>query len=120
MIHVHQALFTSVVIYFVVVALWGAVNFLRSIPPPGSFVGAVILGEVLIVVQAASGLFLLASGKHPSDNLHYLYALLILLAMPFAYLTAGQRQDRNGSGFYALAAALIVILAVVRATKTGG
>ncbi|HZT96940.1 MAG TPA: hypothetical protein VFB34_08895 [Chloroflexota bacterium] len=118
--HVHQALFTSVVIYYAVLTLWGAFMYVRGSEPSGSYLGAAILGEALVVVQAATGLLLLASGHHPkTEALHFLYGAVILLAVPFVYLTVGQRRDRNASGFFALACLLIVIIALFRAKATG-
>jgi heme A synthase len=122
-VRVHQFLLLPIVLYFGVLALLGAFWFFRSTGGPGgNYLGALIIGEGLIVVQAIVGLLVFASGKHPHQGLHWLYGAILLLALPIAYGLGSQReeQDRLVTGYYAIACALIVVVAIVRAAPTGG
>lgn len=122
MTHVHQFLFLPVVLYFAVLTLLGAFWFLRSSGPTGNYLGALIIGEGLIVAEAIVGLLVRLSGQQPHNALHLLYGAVLVLALPIAYGLANQRdeQDRMATGYYALACLLIVVIAVVRSYPTGG
>jgi heme A synthase len=120
-VRIHQFIFLPVVLYFAILALLGIFWFFRGEPPNGSYLGALVIGEGLIVVQAIVGLLVFASGKHPHDGLHWLYGAVLLLALPIAYFLGNQReeQDRVVTGYFAIACALMVGLAF-RAYATGG
>ncbi len=116
----HQGFFTVVVIYSIVVALWGFVLYLRGSNPSGSFLGALAIVEGVIVLQALIGLALIVTNHRPEDALHWLYGFVAIVALPVAYLspwTDGGR-DRRDSLVFALALLLIVGIAL-RASATG-
>lgn len=116
----HKDLFTSVVIFFVVCALWGLFQFFRGQPPSGSYLGALIIGIGLLAVQGISGLILVGAGYQPRDWTHWLYGFVLLFTIPFIYATWAQRTaDRRAALYYALGCVLIVVIALVRQTMTG-
>lgn len=119
MIQLHQGLFNSIVLYFIVLALWGLYQWLRGYQPSGSYLAALIIGEGLMIVQAISGLLLVAMGKHPHQGLHWLYGAVLLLTLPVAYTFGGQRRDRLSTLYYGLGCALVVVVALVRTKATG-
>lgn len=124
MILFHQDLFNSVVLYFVVLALWGLFLFIRGQAPSGSYLAALIIGVGLIAVQGLSGVLIVvtSAGKHhPKDGLHWLYGFVLLLTIPVIYGAWAQRaNDRRASLLYAGGCALILIIALVRSRATGG
>lgn len=147
MISVHRSLFTAVVLYFAVLTLWGFYLWIRKQGPTPSYRGSVVLGEGLIVLQCLVGALLLATGKRPNEGfLHLLYGFVLLVALPVAYGfvrqtttflptrsgrtdakidTAGRQppspgiEGRQASLYYALAAALIFVIALFRSSSTG-
>ncbi len=118
MIELHRVFFTAVVVYFAVMLLLFAVSWLRGQGPSGSALGALIIGEALLLLQSIVGLVLIAIGKRPDSALHWLYGAVLVLSVPVAYVFSAQREDRQVSLFYGLACLLIVALAV-RAAMTG-
>lgn len=71
-----------------------------------------------LVVGAASGLILLASGARPAEGLHLLYAFVAVALIPLARSFAGRP---NGRGSVALPLAAFVVLGglVYRLFTTG-
>lgn len=124
MITFHQDLFTSIILYFVVLMVWGAFLFLRGQPPSGSYLGALIIGVGLLCVQGLSGvLIILTTGghHHPKSALHWLYGFVVILTIPVIYGAWAQGSgDRRTSLLYASGCLLILIIALVRSSSTGG
>ena len=117
----HQDLFRSLVLYFAVLAAWGLFLWFRNQGPNGSYYGAMLIGEGIIIVQALSGLLLVATGHHPSDGLHWLYGGVVLLTLPVVHLVWAQKAggSRNASVLYAAGCAFVLIVALVRSQSTG-
>jgi CDP-diglyceride synthetase len=117
----HKDLFNSVALFFVAMTAWGLYLSLRGQGPTGSFLGALILGEGLVLVQAVSGLLLVATGHHPESVLHWLYGAIIILTLPTLFLVTSSRQQtpRTLSLYYGLGCFFLVVVALVRAQGTG-
>jgi hypothetical protein len=117
----HSDLFRSVLTFFVVLAIWGFVLFFMGRPPAGSYLGALIIGEGLVVVQALTGLLLIAGGHHPEKGLHWLYGAIVLATLPACYGITGQREvsGRMLSLYYGIACAFVVLIAGARSYSTG-
>ena len=64
----------------------------------------------LLVVGAASGLVLLATGARPADGLHLLYAMVVIALIPLARSFLGRA---NGRAAVALMLAAFVVLGAV-------
>lgn len=118
-VSLHEGFFTVVVVYALIVTVWGALLFLRGSGPTGSYLGALVIMEAVALFQGLVGLIVLATGHRPDSGLHYLYGVAIALTLPVAYSYARLGDDRRASGIYALAGLLLVALAI-RASTTGG
>ncbi len=71
------------------------------------------------VVQAAvGGILYFFGGVRPFDQLHYVYGLLVLAAIPIAYTYADNKSARRDMIVFTIAA-VVVIAAAVRAFMTG-
>jgi hypothetical protein len=70
------------------------------------------------VLQAIFGVLLLTQGCRPHDNLHYVYGIIVLAAVPVAYVYSDQGQVRRDVIILSIAAAAI-IGAAIRAFVTG-
>ena len=71
------------------------------------------------VLQAAFGGLLLLQGEHPAEGLHFVYGLIVLGAIPVAYVYSDQKQVRRDIVIMSIAVVL-VIGAAIRALATGG
>ena len=70
------------------------------------------------VVQAVLGGVLFLGGKRPADNLHLVYGLIVLIAIPVAYAYSDQKQVRRDIIIMTIAA-VAIIGAAIRAFVTG-
>ncbi len=70
------------------------------------------------VLQALFGVLLLTQGCRPADNLHFVYGIIVLAAVPVAYVYSDQSQVRRDVIILSIAAAAI-IGAAPRAFATG-
>lgn len=72
----------------------------------------------LVIVAAASGLVLLATGSRPADGLHLLYALIAIGLIPLARSFLGRASGRRAAAL--LLVAFILLGAVVFRLFTTG
>jgi hypothetical protein len=77
-----------------VAAAWGAIAWLRT-NPSRSFWYALRVAQLTVVVQVAIGFALVAEGRRPPDDLHYVYAvapLFVALVSEAMRATASQKE----------------------------
>lgn len=115
----HDRLSISMLLFMTVLGLWGLVAYARGQTLSGSLAGTFVIGQVLIVIQVAAGVSLLAWGNRPADSTHYLYGATAILILPFAWSYLRARDQRQALLFYSLVALFIAGLAV-RGITTGG
>ncbi|MGI8484671.1 MAG: hypothetical protein ACR2OU_10460 [Thermomicrobiales bacterium] len=115
----HDRLATTVVLFFVVVGLWGILEFARGGAIGGNIAGAFIIGQFLIIVQGLLGVVLLVGGDRPNQMLHILYGFTAALVLPFVWSYVRDRAPRQGLLLYSIVALFIVGLAI-RGITTGG
>lgn len=120
MVSLHANLFLAVVIYLLFCTVWGFGLAIRGRPISSSFRGSLRIAEGLIVVQVIVGAIVFLSGApHPKVGLHFLYGLVILLALPAAETLGPQWwQGRRETLVIAVGCLLAGGLAV-RAAMTG-
>jgi hypothetical protein len=114
----HGRIALSAVIFAFALGAWGTWNFLRGQGVSPSYWGALIIGEILMLVQGAIGVLLVIAGERPGDLLHFLYGVLVALTWPAVYVYTKAQTGRSEGGFYTLAALFIFGLAI-RAIMTG-
>jgi len=106
-------------LFFLFVGLWGIVEFIRGGVLGGNIAGALIIGQVLVVVQVGFGVLLLILGGTPANSIHYLYGATAILVMPFLWSYTKGRAPRQALMLYSLVALFIFGLAI-RGMTTGG
>jgi heme A synthase len=114
----HDLFSRALVLYFLIVGLWALYLAIRRQPFNSALQGALIISLVLGVVQALLGVLLLVTGSsRPRDDLHYLYGLSIIVALPLVQQYMSKRTvSRNLA--YGLASLFMAGLAI-RAITTG-
>ena len=117
MTQLHQVIANAVVLYFLLVGLWGLFLAVRRAPFNSAFQGALIISLVLAVVQALVGVILLATGLRPRDDLHYLYGLSLIVALPLLQQLIAQRKISRPLA-YGIGSLFMMGLAI-RAITTG-
>ena len=108
----------TVLLFMTAVGAWGIFAYLRGQSISGSYAGALVIGEALVLVQGGAGLAVFATGARPPTATHYLYGLTAILVMPFAWSYLRTRSQRQALLIYSLIALFIFGLAV-RGITTG-
>ena len=58
LVGIHDRLSITILMFCIVLAVWGAIRFLRKQGLSGSYWGAVVIAEVVILMQGALGVYL--------------------------------------------------------------
>lgn len=115
----HDRLSTTVMIYFLAVGVWGLLEFARGGVIGGNIAGALVIGQVLVLVQGAFGLALYINGPRPDDPVHILYGATAALVLPFVWSYIRDKAPRQGLLIYSLIALFIFGLAIRGMTTAG-
>ena len=118
-VEVHSRLANTALLFCAIMAVWGLWRFFRRQGVDGSFWGALIIAELLILAQGGTGAYLWISGLRPVRNLHLLYGIVSALAVPLVYVFTKGRDERPEVLMYGVAF-LILIGLLLRAMVTGG
>ncbi|HEY7035898.1 MAG TPA: hypothetical protein VH482_31475, partial [Thermomicrobiales bacterium] len=100
------------------VGFWGLWSFVRGGVLGGSLSGALVIGQILIVVQGLFGALLYADGFRPATSIHLLYGVTAAIVLPFVWSYARDRQPRQALLFYSLVSLFVAGLAI-RGMTTG-
>lgn len=107
-------------LFLLVLAIWGFWIYVRGPGITGSFWGALAIGEGLIVVEGLVGGILSMLGNVPARGwLHVLYGVVALIGIPAAFAFTRGRTGRYEALIYALAALFLAGI-TNRAQTTGG
>lgn len=115
----HTRFAVALILYMLVLGVWGVINYFRGSGISGSYLGALAIGEVLAIIQTLLGVGLLLSDAHPGKEIHFLYGALFPLIIPFVYTYARAQPARRASMLYGLAT-LFLFGVAIRAMTTGG
>lgn len=97
-VDIHGRFATTVWLYLLVLGLWSLWRAIRGRGIDGGFLGALVIGQVLILVQAILGALLWLGGLGENLNnpaIHYLYAGFSLVFIPFVFLYWLRGDDSN-------------------------
>jgi hypothetical protein len=114
----HDRLATSVLLFMAAIGVWGLFLFFTGGGPTGSFNGALIIGEVLIIAQVLFGVVLYIDGFRAESSIHILYGLTAVVALPFIWSYMRERDARQALLIFSLGALFVAGLAV-RGMTTG-
>jgi heme A synthase len=116
--NLHQNLAFVIMAAAVICALWGFGLWLLHKGINGAFRIALMVTGALGLAQAAIGGILLLSGDRPPDELHYVYGVIVLAALPVAVTYTTGKNVRRDLLWFSIAA-FIIFAAGVRAWMTG-
>jgi heme A synthase len=110
---------TVLLIYAVLLALWGTYHYFRTQKLSGAFRSSYLIMAGLTALQGLLGLAALLGGGSPREGLlHMVYGIFAVVFLPGAYLYARGGTDRREALILA-AAAWIVSIAYFRGISTG-
>jgi heme A synthase len=108
----------ALVLYAVVLALWGTYSYFRHDRVSGGFRSSFLTMAGLVVVQGALGGAVFLAAQRPHELLHVVYGIFSVLFLPGAYAYAHGGSPRREALVLA-GAAWIVSVAFVRGIATG-
>lgn len=115
----HRISATALVIFAVLLAVWGTYLYFRRGALNGGFRSSFLIMAALTAVQGLFGAVLLLLGNRPNDwPLHIVYGIFAVLFLPGVYLYAQGGTQRREAVFLA-GAAWIVAIAYARGFMTG-
>lgn len=117
---IHDTLSRTALFYMIILAAWAFLRFFQKRGMEPSFLGALVLGELVVVFQALLGFGLwFIQGARPDRGLfHMMYGVIVLLGIPAIFLYTRDREGRSGM-LFAAAVLLFLVGLVGRAMVTG-
>lgn len=119
LVFLHQRLAFSAQYYWLAVGLWALYLAARRQPLSSSLWGALLIGEVLMIVQGVLGVVLFLMGLRPGSLIHILYGVVSVSTVPALYAHTGGDESPRATAYYALGA-LFLFGIVLRAIGTAG
>ena len=115
---VHGRLANTAMIYCILMAVWGLIQFFRGKGVSGGYFGAVVIAEVLFAIQGIIGLILwFGVSTFKPGWVHWLYGIVLLMGAPLVYAYTKGKNDRPEMLLYAVAFVIMIAL-VLRAMVT--
>ena len=105
--------------FYLIVGLWGLYRAIRRQPVNGSYLGALVVIQIVVVVQGLLGGYLHLQGGRPErSGIHILYGLFAIVFIPgmFAYLRG---DDSNRAQWVYALCTLFMVGVSLRAISTG-
>jgi len=95
-VEMHRGLANASTLFVAALAIWAIFLRLRSQPLDGSWLGAAVIGELLLLTQFGVGWILWFEGVGtalPRAWIHILYGVVAVITLPAAYLYFSKIQD---------------------------
>lgn len=100
---IHGRLAYTALYFIIFMSMWGLWRLLRKQGLGSNYWGALIIGEILIVVQGLLGGYLWLIGARPERSIHVLYGVVAALTIPAIYAFTKGGQERREMLIYAVA-----------------
>ena len=119
MAFIHERLSITISAYFLVMGIWGLWRFFRKQGVDSSYWGALLIAEVLTLVQGGLGAYLWLIGLRPDRGwFHILYGIVAAICIPGVYAYTKGTDDRRTILVYA-SVLLFAFGIALRAIATG-
>lgn len=117
---IHARLGNTALFFTIAMAVWGLWRYFRRQGPDSNYWGAMVIAEVLYLIQAGLGVFVFFSGAGSLSKpfIHILYAIVTLLVVPGIFLYSRGDEQRRSSLILALAFLFLVGI-LLRSAATG-
>jgi len=118
---IHNQLSQTIWIFFLLLGLWGLYRAIRGQSVDGSYMGAMVIGQVLYVGQGILGAVLWVNGNMAvvaRPFMHVLYGSFALVFLPFVFMV-WLRGDDSNRGQWVLAFTVLFLFGIaLRAAST--
>jgi hypothetical protein len=118
---VHTQLSQTIWIFFLILGVWGLYRAVRGWGLDGSYMGALVIGQVLYVIQGVLGGLLWLNGRMvlvERPFMHVLYGSFALVFLPFVFMVWLKGDDSN-RGMWVMAFTVLFMFGIaLRAAST--
>jgi hypothetical protein len=118
MVGAHEVVGLAVLAAAAIATVWGAAAYFRRRDPGRALGHAIALVQTLLIAQVGLGLLLVSDGRETTDDLHYAYGTLALVAVLAPWLYAPSEPRRRLAWF--VGATLLAGALATRAYLTSG
>lgn len=118
-LEIHRLLSNTIWMFYLALGLWGLYRAIRREPVDGSYVGAIAIIQLVVLLQGVLGFVLHFDGARPERaNIHILYGIFSLIFLPgmFAYLRG---DDSNRAQWVYALSTLFMFGVALRTISTG-
>jgi hypothetical protein len=116
----HDRLATTALLYMILLGIWGLWRYFRGQSIEGSFWGALVIAELVLIVQGLVGGYLYLTGLRPLRGwIHILYGIASVLVIPGVFAFTNGNSDRRTTLIYGVALLFLAGL-IIRGMVTGG
>lgn len=99
----HHGLSNACLIFSLVISGYGFWAYWRGQGLTGSYLGILVIAELLYLAQAAVGVALVLQGVVPARGwVHYLYGVVTIISVPGLYAYVRGRDTRREAMLYAV------------------
>lgn len=119
LVEVHARLGNTALYYIGILALWGLWRIIRKQGVGSNYWGALLIGEILIILQGVLGAYLWLGGARPGRGIHILYGVVAAIIIPGIYAYTKGDQDQRVMLVYAFSL-LAMVGIIIRAIMTAG
>ena len=120
-IAVHTVLSNTIALFFLFIGLWGLFRAIRGHTVDGSYLGALVIGQIIYIVQGALGGLLWMTGHIGAvdrPEMHILYGAFAVVFLPFVYFVWLRGDDSNAAQWVLAFTTLFLWGIALRATGT--
>jgi heme A synthase len=118
LIEIHRRLAYALLIFAVILGIWGGFQFMRRRAVSGGFRSSYLLMVGLLAVQGLLGVLSLTTTPPPRGILHVVYGIFAIVFLPGVYFYAARGSRAREAAFMA-ASCWIVAVAFGRGISTG-
>ena len=117
LVAIHDRLWITAAIYSAVVGLWAFYRAFQQQDLDSNFWGALVINELIFIVQAILGAIVLLQNAQAARWVHYLYVVVGVITLPAAYAFTHGRGTRQEASTYGLVCLFLMGIAI-RAVTT--
>ena len=116
---IHHGLANAVLLYALIMGVWGFSRYFRKQGVDSSFWGSLVIAEILILVQGGFGVTMWFLSLRPErGGIHILYGIVSAISLPAVYLFTKGQDERRDMLIYS-AVLLFLVGISLRAIATG-
>src|SRR5689334_16676956 len=119
LLRMHAGLLFTLLLVFVVLIVWGLINFFRKSGLSRGYASALVIAELLLLSEVIIGILLVIDKAHAYRQTdHIMYGIIAVLTLPMTMVYIRGRNTRWDQLIY-VAACIFLSAIVLRVLETG-